>query len=245
VEKGFHVQVGRFDVPFGNDWQFYASKDSTSISRPLTTATIMEGGYNDAGIRVLGNNGTLNFNTYLLQGFQPGRLLGGRIALTPFGDPFSLKGTREPKVAELGISYFYDGTSTWAKRETGLALDADGRLGPYYVRAEYVTRTRQPEPGSATPAATSRGWHLTQELTLQDTLPWPTTFFARGERVAAVTDGFADGHDTRAAAGLSATLAGVLQIKLEADHYLAASPATLAVRNYRPNQWYAQIVVVL
>ena len=245
VEKGFHVQAGRFDVPFGNDWQYYASKDSVSISRPLTTAEIMGGGYNDAGLRVLGNNGTFNFNTYLLQGFERGRLLGGRIALTPFGDPFSLKGTRDPKVAELGLSYFYDGTSRWEKRETGLALDADGRLGPYYVRAEFVTRTRRPEPGAPAPSTTSRGWHLTQEFTVQDLLPWPTTVFARGERVDAVTAGFPEGHDTRAAAGLSATLAGIVQFKLEGDHYLAAAPATLAVRNYRPNQWYAQIVVVL
>jgi len=244
VEKGFHVQAGRFDVPFGNDWQFYASKDSVSISRPLTTAAIMGGGYNDAGVRVLGNNGTLNFNTYLLQGFEPGRLLGARLGLTPFGDPFSLKGTREPKVAELGLSWFYDGTSRWEKRETGLALDADGRLGPYYVRAEYVTRTREPEPGAPS-AGTSRGWHLTQELALGNLAPWPMTLFVRGERVTAATAGFPDGRDTRAAAGGSASLAGIVQFKLEWDHYLAASPATLAVRNYRPSQWYAQLVVVL
>jgi hypothetical protein len=60
-EEGFHVQLGRFDVPFGNDWQFFASKDSVSISRPLTTDGIMDGGYNNVGLRVLGNNGTVRF----------------------------------------------------------------------------------------------------------------------------------------------------------------------------------------
>ena len=244
VEKGFHVQAGRFDVPFGNDWQFYASKDSVSISRPLTTAEIMGGGYNDAGVRVLGNNGTLNFNTYLLQGFEPGRLVGCRIGFTPFSDPFSLKGTREPKVAEVGLPWFYDGDSRWHKRQSGLALDADGRVGPYYVRAEYVTRTQQEGPGAGTPA-TSRGWHLTQEFALPELLPWPTTVFARGER-ANVADGDpGGGHDTRAALGLATTFAGVVQLKLEGDHYLAAAPATLAARGYHSFQWYAQLVVVL
>jgi hypothetical protein len=35
VEKGFHIQVGRFDIPFGNDWQFFASKDicQTALER--------------------------------------------------------------------------------------------------------------------------------------------------------------------------------------------------------------------
>jgi hypothetical protein len=54
-EKGFHVQIGRFDVPFGNDWQYFAPKDRLELSAPLTTEAILEGGGNDAGIRVLGS----------------------------------------------------------------------------------------------------------------------------------------------------------------------------------------------
>ena len=231
VEKGFHVQVGRFDVPFGNDFQFNASKDSISISRPLTTTEIMDGGYNDAGVRVLGNDGTFNFNTYLLQGFVPGRLLGGRVGFTPFGDPFSLKGTREPKVAEVGFSYFYDGTSKWEKREAGWALDLDGRAGPYYARLEYLDRTLIGQ--------TRHGWHFTQEYLIQDGLPCPTTFFARYERVAVNA-----GRDERVAAGLSANIVGVFEVKVERQHFLEASLATRATAGYRTDPWYLQFVVV-
>ena len=237
VEKGFHVQVGRFDVPFGNDWQYYGTKDSVSISRPLTTASVMDGGYNDAGVRVLGNDGTVNFNAFLLQGFHPGRLVGGRIGLTPFGDPFSLQGTRAPKVAEVGLSWFYDGSSTWRKQETGFAADADGRLGAYYVRAEYVMRTR--EAGLEQPAFRRRGWHLTQEFALGDRLPWPTTVFGRYERETGE-----GGRNIRAVAGLSASLGGVLQVKLEAQDDLEAEPAARALPAYHAFQWFAQLVAV-
>lgn len=243
VERGFHVQVGRFDVPFGNDLQFYASKDSVSISRPLTTTEIMDGGYNDSGLRILGNTGTVNFNTYLLRGFEPGRLVGGRIGLTPFGDPFSLSGTREPKVAEIGVSYFYDGTSRWRKRQTGFALDGDGRLGRCYLRAEYVARTLEPAAGSPDPT-TRRGWHLTQETALQDLVAWPTTLFVRLDRVAVAAAPLPEGRDTRAGAGVSTTAGGVLQLKLEGDHYLAAAPGTQAAPGYRSWQWFAQLVAV-
>jgi hypothetical protein len=242
VEEGFHVQVGRFDVPFGNDYPFYASKDSVSISRPLTTAAIMGGGYNDAGVRVLGNNGTMNFNVFMLQGFNPGRLVGGRIGLTPFSDPFSLKGTRNPKPAEIGFSWFYDADSRWRKREAGMALDLDGRVGRYYARAEYLVRTQEPLPG-LTGATTRRGWHLTQEYALAGLLPCPATAFLRVERVG-VSNPADLAQDTRLAMGLSGTLAGILQVKLEGQHYLGASPETRALPGFGSLQWYGQLVAV-
>ena len=241
VEKGFHVQVGRFDVPFGDDWQFYASKDSTSITRPVTTAAIMGGGYNDAGARVLGNNGTFNFNAYLLRGFEPGRLVGGRLGFTPFSDPFSLNGTRAPKPAEFGLSWFYDATSDWRKQEAGAAADAEGRLGPYYARAEYVLRQTRPDPLLG-PGTFQRGWHFTQEATL----PWPATAFLRYERmwVEGPDPAAGSGHDERLAGGFSATLKGVVQLKLEGQHYLAASGATRSGPAFSANLWLAQCVVV-
>jgi hypothetical protein len=236
VEEGFHVQAGRFDVPFGNDYPYYASKDSVSISRPLTTTAIMDGGYNDAGVRVLGNNGTLNFNAYMLQGFNPGRLVGGRIGLTPFSDPFTLKGTRKPKPAEIGFSWFYDADSRWHKRQAGMALDLDGRMGPYYARAEYLARTQEP-------GITRRGWQFTQEWALGGLLPCPATAFLRVDRVGVSTPASLD-HDTRLATGLSGTVAGILEVKLEGQHDLGASPGTRAVPGYGSFQWFGQLVAV-
>lgn len=241
VEKGFHVQVGRFDVPFGNDWEYYASKDSTSISRPLTTDGIMDGGYNDAGMRILGNNGTVNFNAYLLRGFQPGRLVGGRIGFTPFGNPFSLKGAREPKRAEFGYSTYDDVASDWRKRESGQAGDAEIHLGAYALRTEYLVRRQWPLAGEAT---TRRGWHLTQELALGEALPWPATVFARYERFSLAAASGA-GREARIAAGFSVTVASLVELKLEGQHVLAREGAVPASVAPQPNAWYAQLVVVL
>jgi hypothetical protein len=245
VEKGFHIQAGRFDVPFGNDWQFYASKDSVSISRPLTTTDIMDGGYNDAGIRALGNNGTLNFNVFLLRGFSRGHLMGGRIGLTPFGNPFSLKGLREPKTTEFGISYFVDANRGGRKAGWGSALDAEIRLDPWTLRGEYVTRTQDATETQS--HATRHGWQVTQEYALGGALP---TLFARYERATLPSlDGLqpvpAAEPTSRLAFGLSSTQWGILQLKLEAQHYLHAEAAVQAAPGYSQTRWYAQIVLVL
>jgi hypothetical protein len=243
VEKGFHVQVGRFDVPFGNDWQFFASKDSVSISRPLTTDGIMDGGYNDVGLRVLGNDGTVNFNTFILRGFGDGRLAGGRLGFTPFGNPFSLKDAREPKSAEFGFSYLYDTDANRRKREMAWAVDAEGRLGAWYLRAEYIQRRK--EPDAFADRSTRQGWHLTQEFSWAD-VPVPTTLFVRYERMrqlpAEPPPG--DAHDVRAVGGVSILVAGIIQLKAEWQHTLEATATTRDTPNYSPNVWLAQLVVV-
>ncbi|HJW72962.1 MAG TPA: hypothetical protein VJ486_08895 [Geothrix sp.] len=243
VEKGFHIQVGRFDVPFGNDWQFFASKDGVSISRPLTTDGIMDGGYNDVGMRVLGNNGTVNFNTFLLRGFGAGRLIGARIGLTPFGNPFSLREARNPKSAEIGFSCLYDTGSERRKQEVAWAVDAEGRLGNWYLHGEYMERRQEPEPG--TERITRRGWHLTQEYAWSD-LPAPTTLFLRYERIGQRPLEWltGDDHEVRAVAGASLLLAGIFQLKAEWQHLLEATAATREAPGYSRNAWLAQLVVV-
>jgi len=243
VEKGFHVQVGRFDVPFGNDWQFFASKDSVSISRPLTTDGIMDGGYNDVGVRILGNNGTVNFNTFVLRGFGEGRLVGGRLGFTPFGNPFSLKDTREPKSAEFGVSYLYDTSADRRKRETAWALDSEGRLGAWYLRAEYLQR--RTEPAALQDGLTRHGWHLTQEYAWSE-LAAPTTVFLRYERMSQqpADDPPGDAHDTRVVAGASVLVAGIFQMKAEWQHTLQATATTRAAPTYSPDVWLAQLVLV-
>ena len=90
--------------------------------------------------------------------------------------------------------------------------------------------TPQPEPGQVG-VSSRRGWHLTPEYGRGETLPWPTTLFARLERVT-VDDTQTISRDSRLAAGFSATLAGILQVKLEGQHALAASPGTRATPGY-------------
>ncbi len=249
AEKGFHVQLGRFDVPFGNDWQFFASKDSVSISRPLTTELVMGGGYNDEGMRMLGNNGTVNFNAFLLHGFGAGRLLGGRIGVMPFNVPFSPKEAREPKIAEFGLSYLYDAGSAWQKSETAFAADAEVRMGTWSGRYEHMTRQKAATADS-TPASAS-GWHVTLEHELGDTLAWQTRLFARYERGTvqpATATGPGDDRDVRVAIGSSSNVGNsdLLQLKFEVQHYRAATAATREQPGFgRRLLWFTQLVVVL
>lgn len=255
VEKGLHIQAGRFDVPFGNDWQFFASKDSVSISRPLTTELVMEGGYNDKGIRVLGNNGSINFNTYFLRGFNAGRLVGGRLGVTPFTDPFSLRTAKEPKTFEFGLSYFYDSNASWKKNETGFAADAEIILDDWSGRFEYLVRKKEPAYGME--KVVLRGWHFTQEFQLDEdeSTVWPTRLFLRYEQgvvnppeIATLGPDAGDARDVRIAAGFRTDLgaSNVIQLKFEVQHYRAATPATRALPGFdRSLLWFTQLVVVL
>lgn len=255
VEKGLHIQAGRFDVPFGNDWQFFASRDSVSISRPLTTELVMEGGYNDKGMRVLGNNGSINFNAYFLRGFNAGRLIGGRLGVTPFSDPFSINTAKEPKTFEFGLSYFYDSNAGWKKNETGFAADAEIILDDWSGRFEYLVRKKEPVSGME--KMILRGWHFTQEYQLDEdeTTAWPTKLFLRYEQgavnppeIATLGTDAGNARDVRVAAGFRTNLgdSDVLQFKFEVQHYRAATPATRALPGFDRNLfWLAQLVLVL
>lgn len=255
VEKGFHLQAGRFDVPVGNDWQFFASKDSVSISRPLPTELVMEGGYNDKGLRILGNNGSVNFNLYLLRGFNAGRLLGGRLGLTPFSDPFSISSAKEPKAFEFGLSWFQDTDTRWQKNEGGYAVDGEVIVDDWSARFEYLARKK--DPALAAGVTSLRGWHLTQELELDEDegYVWPTRVFVRYDQAAIEPPEIAtlgaeagDARDARVAAGFRTGLGGsdVFLLKFEVMRYISATPETRALPAFgRQFFWFTQLVVML
>jgi hypothetical protein len=150
---------------------------------------------------------------------------------------------REPKVAEFGLSMLYDTDRNRRKREMAWAADAEGRLGAYQVRAEYLWRRR--EPGETEAGSTKQGWHLTQEYAFAD-LPMPTTVFLRYDRVneqsALLLPG--EDRDARLVAGASAGIAGFLQVKVEWQHVLQATAASMETPGYSRNLWLAQLVVV-
>ncbi len=249
AEKGFHVQFGRFDLPFGNDWQFFASTDSVSISRPLTTDFVMEGGANDEGLRVLGNSGTINYNTYWVRGFNNGQLLGGRIGLTPFSDPFSLGVAEGAANAEFALSYFRDTDVHDQRNETGWGADAELRQSGWDSRFEYLMRRKEAQVAGE--VSVQRAWHCTVEYDMGEQAVWPSILFARYERAwqtpLQVTAG-ADARDERVVAGFSTDLgaADIVQWKLEMRHYLKATQDT-ASQSGMDKSWqvYTQLVVKL
>jgi hypothetical protein len=255
VEKGYHIQLGRFDIPFGNDWQFFPSKDSVSISRPLTTEQFMGGGFNDEGIRLLGNTGSTNFTAFLVHGFNNGRLAGGRLGLTPFNTPFSLKGVLEPKFLELGWSYLYDASasgSNWVKNEIAWAVDAEAHHGDWRIRVEYMLRKKEPALGQDDRMS---GWHVTQEWGLDDTLALPITALLRYEQtlmrpseISILGPDTGDERDVRIATGFKVNLGNsdVFLWKVELQHYLSATPSTRAQPGFGQGvMWFTQLELVL
>jgi len=96
----------------------------------------MDGGYNDWGLRLYGNSMALNFALSVLRGTGSGAAAVARVAVTPFANPYTFEGRTEAQPLEVGLSYLYDADRPLT--EHALALDAEGRLGPLHVQAEYL-----------------------------------------------------------------------------------------------------------
>jgi hypothetical protein len=80
-DAGFHLQLGRFDIPFATDYSLYAAPDRINISAPLTTDRILDGGLNGDGMRVYGLWSGLEYTTYIINSlYEPtGYAVGARI----------------------------------------------------------------------------------------------------------------------------------------------------------------------
>jgi hypothetical protein len=178
AEKGFHIQAGRFDVPFGNDWIYFASKDRLTVSAPLTTELVMDGGYNDAGIRVLANSRFWNYSAFVLRGHGAGAAYGGRLGLTALKVPYSFDPA--PPVFEIGGSFIYDTDGFGRPEDRALAVDFDLQAGPLRFLSE-VTRRDVRDPEDYESREVLRGQHLTISAPVK---MWPgrgTLAYARVE----------------------------------------------------------------
>lgn len=78
------LQIGRFDVPFGSDWQSYAAKDRVGISAPLTTTTILDGGLNAIGVNLAGSRRIVDYALFALYHGEQTKS-GGRLGLSSPG----------------------------------------------------------------------------------------------------------------------------------------------------------------
>ncbi len=144
LERGIHLQVGKFDVPFGNDWEYFQSPSRITFTAPLTTEKIMDGGYSDTGIRLLAGFQAVNISAYVVRGIDKKESYGGnsygfRFGLTPLNNPYLLSYDREKRF-EAGFSYIYDVDSNGAKSEEAFALDFTLSCKYFFVRSEYLKR---------------------------------------------------------------------------------------------------------
>jgi len=80
--QGFHIQVGRFDLPFSSDYQNFANKDRMTITAPITTTRMQfSNGMNSDGIRSYGSWNMFNYSAFWTDAMYAdnGTTLGGRL----------------------------------------------------------------------------------------------------------------------------------------------------------------------
>lgn len=73
--------AGQFDVPFGIDYQFYASADRRLITAPWFYEATGDGwrGWNDVGVRLEGAGERFNFAAYWVNGFEASATITERV----------------------------------------------------------------------------------------------------------------------------------------------------------------------
>ncbi len=241
-EKGVHLQVGKFDVPFGNDWQFFSSINRITITPPLTTEEIMEGGYNDVGIRLLSNFIYLNTSLYVLRGIEQGysyggNSYGGRLGLTPFTNPYSLRVKSIP-VFELGTSYIIDVDRIGNTAEKLTAVDFQSKIGPLIISSEYYRRDK-------TVGILLHGYHVTGGIDFYRISTIPLIIYSR--YCMTTSEMYKRGNEknslSRIAAGININLYNISYIKLEYLRYLQVYDEFSQDEYFTEKLYYLQLMI--
>ncbi|MBU3916433.1 hypothetical protein KKA14_12935 [bacterium] len=252
IERGLHIQVGRFDVPLGNDWNYVSAVNRITVTPPLTTSNLMEGVYNDVGIRVLYSAVALNFSLYSTHGIEKQYSYGGisygtRIGLTPFNNPYTIKQQSTP-VFELGFSYLYDIDNQGEKSEQVIAVDYESKSGPLILRSEYYNREK-------TVGVVFEGYHLTSGLDFQNINSSPFIIFLRYDYHleknnvitsddTAATEAAAEGESlSRITGGVKFNISNTSFLKLEYHTYLTAAERFREDAYFAESLYYAQLVI--
>jgi hypothetical protein len=107
--QGFHIQAGRFDIPFSTDYQNFANTDRVTVTAPITTARMQFGGFNGDGIRSYGSWKVVNYSVFWTDAMYAtdGTSVGGRLGLA-FGKNNYRTHKNNPEGIEVGVSYLGD-----------------------------------------------------------------------------------------------------------------------------------------
>ena len=108
-DQGFHIQAGRFDLPFSSDYQYYANKDRVTVTAPITTSRMQFGGFNGDGVRSYGSWKHMNYSVFWTDAMygNDGTSLGGRLGMT-FGQNIYRSHNSNPEGLEFGLSHLSD-----------------------------------------------------------------------------------------------------------------------------------------
>jgi len=136
------VQAGFMDVPFGIDYQFFATPDRKLMSSPLVTELMMDGGWGDTGINLYGSLSPLNYNIYVVNGM--GETAGAPVNQDADNNNAKTVGSRigisSKEGIEIGVSYAHgpyldENSEDILSRAGG---DIQVSLGRIKVKGEYI-----------------------------------------------------------------------------------------------------------
>jgi hypothetical protein len=235
-EPGFHLQLGRFDVPFGADYQYFASVDRPNITAPLTTQRIQDGGFNGDGMRAYGTwknlDGALFWTNSLYA--DSGYSVGGRLGIALGHNLFSFHHRDTSRDIELGFSYLQDRDGGGNQRNRVYAADLTLRYEAITLVAEYFehnhdeSSSRETDTGLAERDET--GYQLSLLADMQSLLHRPLSLFGRYDRWMPDYDFILDADDdavqyrvqdiSRVTLGLNYRFTDYFQFKLEYYDYL-------------------------
>jgi hypothetical protein len=252
IERGFHIQVGRFDVPLGNDWNYVSAVRRYTVTPPLTSSHIMEGVYNDVGLRMLLNLVSFNFSIYSTRGIEEKYSYGGisygtRIGLTPFNNPYTVKTDFVPSF-ELGVSYLYDLDNAGEKSEEVSVVDYESKIGAFILRSEVFKREK-------VAGVIYDGYHVTTGIDF-DAIDWiPMIFILRYDShqeennvIASFDENESERSNdintlTRATTAFRFNISDTSFLKLEYHKYLEISEQFKTDSLFSEELYYAQLVI--
>lgn len=133
--QGFHIQAGRFDIPFSTDYQNFANTDRVTVTAPITTSRMQFGGFNGDGVRSYGTWKNVNYSVFWTDAMfaNDGTSVGGRVGLA-FGKNNYRSHNINPEGIEAGVSYLADLDKNYNLRHAVYGVDLS--LGYSFLRLQ-------------------------------------------------------------------------------------------------------------
>jgi len=182
--QGFHIQAGRFDLPFSTDYQNFANSDRVTVTAPITTSRMQFGGFNGDGIRSYGSWQAVNYSVFWTDAMYAtdGTSVGGRLGLA-LGQNNYLSHSHNPEGIEFGVSYLADLDKDDHLRHA--VYGADLSLGYGFLRLQNEFMLTRAEASFIDDAGVNYGrphelgYHSTLTADLKGFINYPVIAFVR------------------------------------------------------------------
>ncbi|MEQ1637502.1 MAG: hypothetical protein ABL903_12500 [Methylococcales bacterium] len=182
--QGFHIQAGRFDIPFSTDYQYFANTDRVTVTAPITTARMQFGGYNGDGVRSYGSWKIFNYSAFWTDAMyaNDGTSVGGRIGLSLGQNTFRSHNKNHEGI-EIGVSHLSDLDKNRNLRHAVYGIDLSFGYKFLKVQNEFMLLQAQDnfitEDGTDYGRAHELGFHSTLIADLESFIHKPVLAFVR------------------------------------------------------------------